>query len=242
MRLPKLSKFHRFPKFISEFFHYRRLAKDQKTRLPLWRDGRPLLEDATATTGFDSHYLYHCSWAVRELAKRRPERHVDFSSSLWFVGLGSAICPIEHYDYRPPDLTLPGLKVGACDLMELPFADGAFHSISCMHVVEHIGLGRYGDQIDASGDRRAMAELARILAPGGVLLFVVPVGQPRVVFNAHRIYSYEDIRNAFADLQIESFSLILDGRHGGKLVFDADPALVAQQKYGCGCWVFRRPA
>ena len=209
--------------------------------MPLWSDGRPLLEDATATTGFDTHYLYHCSWAVRELAKRRPERHIDFSSSLWFVGLGSAICPIEHYDYRPPDLSLSDVKVGACDLMELPFADGAFNSVSCMHVIEHIGLGRYGDQLDPLGDRKAMAELLRVLAPGGRLLFATPVGRPRIMFNAHRIYSYDEIVQAFPDLEVESFALITDGRHGGRLIMNADPAQVADQKYGCGCWVFRRP-
>jgi SAM-dependent methyltransferase len=199
------------------------------------------MEDATSTTSFDTHYLYHCSWAARELAKRLPNAHVDFSSSLWFVGIGSAICPIEHYDYRPPNLVLPNLNVGSCDLTQLPFADRTLHSVSCMHVVEHIGLGRYGDRIDAAGDRRAMSELAPVLAPGGVLLFVVPVGQPRVIFNAHRIYSYDDIVEAFPDLQVESFSLITDKRNGGKFIADADPALVPAQKYGCGCWIFRRP-
>ncbi len=242
MHLPPISQLHRLPEFIRDFLQYRRMAAEQKTRLPLLRDWRPRMEDATATTGFDAQYLYHCSWAARELAARKPQRHVDFSSSLWFVGLGSAICPIEHYDYRPPELSLDNVKVGSCDLMQLPFADNTLASISCMHVIEHIGLGRYGDHIDATGDRKAMQELARVLAPGGTLLFATPVGRPRIVFNAHRIYSYEEILAAFPELTVESFALITDGRHGGKLVVNADPAMVAEQRYGCGCWVFRKPA
>ena len=111
-----------------------------------------------------------------------------------------------------------------------------------MHVIEHVGLGRYGDALDPQGDRKAMAELSRVLAPGGVFLFATPVGRPRTVFNAHRIYSYEEIISAFPDLTVESFALITDGKHGSKLVFDADPAQVAEQKYGCGCWVFRKKA
>ena len=242
MHLPPVSQWLRLPAFLRDFRAYRAQAQGLGLRPPLWRDWRPRMEDATAQTGFDAQYLYHCSWAARELAARKPERHVDFSSALWFVGLASAIVPIEHYDYRPPALDLDGVRVGACDLRRLPFEDGALASISCMHVVEHVGLGRYGDAIDAAGDRKAMGELARVLAPGGVLLFAVPVGRPRIVFNAHRIYSYEEIVAAFSGLTVERFSLVTDGRHGSRFLQDADPALVAQQKYACGCWVFRKPA
>jgi len=47
-----------------------------------------------------------------------------------------------------------------------------------MNVVEHVGLGRYGEPLDPEGDIKAMRELRRVLAPGGSLLFVVPVGRP----------------------------------------------------------------
>ncbi len=46
---------------------------------------------------------------------------------------------------------------------------------SCMHTIEHIGLGRYGDPLDAVGDQTALSELQRVVAPGGSLLIVVPV-------------------------------------------------------------------
>lgn len=242
MRLPPLSKLHKSTPFMRDFLRYRRDARRLGAPVPALRDMRPMMEDATADTGFDAQYIYHCGWAARELARRRPERHVDVSSALWFVATASAICPIDHYDYRPPALSLPDVTVGACDLLKLPFADRSVASLSCMHVVEHVGLGRYGDALDPVGDRKAMAELSRVLAPGGVLLFATPVGRPRTVFNAHRIYSYEQILAAFPELEVESFALITDGRHGGTLVLDADPAMVAEQKYGCGCWVFRRPA
>ena len=241
MRLPRLSKLYKLPGVLSDFLAFRRAATSAGVRPPRLRDIRAMVEDATATTGFDTQYVYHCGWAARELARRLPARHVDISSALWFVSVASAICPIEHYDYRPPALVLPNVKVGACDLLNMPFADRSIESLSCMHVIEHVGLGRYGDAIDPLGDRKAMSELSRVLAPGGVLLFVTPVGKPRTVFNAHRIYAYEEIMAAFPGLVVESFALITDGKHGGRLVLDADPAEVAEQKYGCGCWVFRRP-
>src|ERR1035437_9128085 len=61
-------------------------------------------------------------------------------------------------------------------------------SVSCLHVAEHIGLGRYGDPIDPLGTNKALLELQRVLAPGGVLLFSMPVGRERVEFNAQRIW------------------------------------------------------
>ena len=80
---------------------------------------------------------------------------------------------------------------GQTDICALPFADGSIQSLSCMHVVEHVGLGRYGDPLDPMEIEWQCSELQRVLAPGGDLLFVVPVGKPRIMYNAHRIYSYD---------------------------------------------------
>ncbi len=104
-----------------------------------------------------------------------------------------------------------------------------------MHTVEHVGLGRYGDPIDPVGDLKAIGELKRVVAKNGSLLFVTPVGKPKIEFNAHRIYSYEQILEYFNGLQLSEFSLIDDQ---GKFMQNADPSLVEKQKYGCGCFWF----
>jgi SAM-dependent methyltransferase len=209
---------------------------------PRWSERFPILGESTKSTGFDRHYVYHTGWAARVLASTRPERHIDISSSLYFVGLVSAFLPIEHYDYRPPHLNLDGLETRFGDLTRLPFADGSLTSLSCMHVVEHVGLGRYGDPIDPEGDRKAMRELCRILAPGGSLLFVVPVGRPRVCFNAHRIYSLPQVREAFGNLELKEFALVPDDPALGGLLKDPSEAVVNSQNYGCGCFWFAKPA
>jgi SAM-dependent methyltransferase len=107
-----------------------------------------------------------------------------------------------------------------------------------MHTIEHVGLGRYGDPLDPEGDLKAISELKRVLKPGGDLLFVTPVGKPTIAFNAHRIYSYEQVRDFFSPLELKEFSLVPDS---GGLLVNADPALVAAQAYGCGCFWFRKP-
>ena len=228
--------------FTATFREFARLAvAEGDGRFPLeWERRYPCLDDATETTGFDRHYVYHPAWASRVVAERGSKLHVDISSTLHFAAQLSAFVPTAYFDYRPADLRLDNLVSGAVDLTALPWDDRSIDSLSCMHTVEHIGLGRYGDPLDPAGDRKASAELARVLAPGGSLLFVTPVGAPQIMFNAHRIYAYEQVLQLFPDLTLREFALIPeDGRDGG-LIRDADPALVAGQRYGCGCFHFTR--
>ena len=230
-----------WPKYISDLIAFRSSSDVTGAILPVpINDLYPCLGDATSQTGFDRHYIYHTAWAARVLARLKPEKHIDVSSSLYFASIASATTPIEFYDFRPPRLELDGLGVSAGNITALPFADGSVHSLSSMHVVEHIGLGRYGDPLDPLGDAKAIEELKRVLAPSGYLLFVVPVGRPRVQFNAHRIYSLEQITSSFADLQLEEFALIPDGPDDGGIVMGASEEMVAMQNYACGCFLFRK--
>ena len=217
-------------------FRHRNLS--DKGRFPLrFLDINLILNEGTKNTQFDSHYVLHPAWAARIISRNKPQKHVDISSSINFATMLSAFIPTDFYEYQPSDISLSSLFCQKGDLMSLPFPDQSVASLSCMHVVEHIGLGRYGDPYDPNGDVKAAKELSRILAPGGTLLFVVPVGMPRLCFNAHRIYSYEMIVDFFPDLKIESFTLIDDS---GRFIENCDPSLVASQKYACGCFELKR--
>jgi hypothetical protein len=111
-----------------------------------------------------------------------------------------------------------------------------------MHVLEHVGLGRYGDPVDYDGDLRAAAELMRVLAPGGRLLMVVPLGGvARIQFNAHRIYTHAQIVGMFDELHLDAFALIPESAANGDLVADPPAAMVARERYGCGCFEWWRP-
>jgi len=67
-----------------------------------------------------------------------------------------------NLDYTTTDLNSPLADVKA-DICKLPFKDNEFDYIFCNHVLEHI-----------PDDTRAMQELFRVLAPGGIGIFQIP--------------------------------------------------------------------
>jgi hypothetical protein len=228
--------------FIHDFVALKNSAQSTTSRFELaWGNRKPYLFDKTSNTGFDRHYVYHSGWAARVLNKVQPEYHIDISSTLYFCSIVSAFIPVRFYDYRPAELILDGLSSDHIDLTALKWPDNSVKSLSCMHTVEHIGLGRYGDPIDYDGDLKAMNELSRVLAKDGDLLFVVPVGNvSRIIFNGHRIYTPELVIKSFPNLYLKEFTLIPENNEDGGLVLNPTSDLLARQNYACGCFWFKK--
>ncbi len=199
----------------------------------------PCLNDKTPETDFERHYIYHVAWAARCVRKIAPQRHVDIASRLFFPAILSAFVPTDFYDYRPADIVLSDLGSYKGDLTNLPFKDNELSSVSCLHTLEHIGLGRYGDPIDANGDLAAMKELTRVVAPRGNLLIALPMGKEmRIQFNAHRIYTYDALVSYFPDFTIENFAYIPDESKREAIIDNASPADIKDDVMGTACFWF----
>ena len=229
--------------FKNEFKRFKSLSEKKEKRFEVsWQDHYACFYDKTEQTNFNRHYVYHTSWAARVLSQTKPENHVDISSSLYFSAITSAFLPITFYDYRPAKIELSNLTSKAANLLNLDFKDNSISSLSCMHVVEHIGLGRYGDPIDPIGNLAARQELSRVLAPQGDLLFVVPLGKPRVIFNAHRFYSYKQVINNLAPLTLKESAMFLDYPNETELIRNPSQNFIEKHKNhdGCGCFWFKK--
>lgn len=207
---------------------------------PLARENAyPCLYDRTSAHPFDAHYFFQDVWAFKSILAARPREHVDVGSRAILVGMLTAITHTIFVDIRPLDVVLENYQSRPGSILALPFTDNSVPSLSCLHVAEHIGLGRYGDPLDPLGTQKACRELARVLAPGGDLYFAVPVGRPRVCFNAHRIHAPQQILDYFGDLDLREFSAVDDA---GRFVKDAEPAGLAGARYACGLFRFSRAA
>ena len=228
-----LTAIHALPSYIRSFRAFRKLSGEELR----WRETIPRLLDSTPSSPFDPHYFYLSAWAMKHIDMSPDTLHVDIGGPVNLAACMASRRPTAFLDYRPLDADLAELYSIGGDLLQLPFRDRSLESLSCLHVVEHVGLGRYGDALDPEGTRKACRELERTLAPGGVLLIALPVGRPGVHFNAHRIHSPAQVIHMMPDLRLVEFSLVDDrGRFSEK----APLVHGDRQKYGCGLFRFTR--
>jgi SAM-dependent methyltransferase len=208
-------------------------------------DFYPCLFDRTAASSIDTHYFHQALWAFRHIRQSAAASHVDIASDVNFVGLLTCITRVTFVDIRPLELAIPNYTGLRGSILELPFADGAVESLSCLHVIEHIGLGRYGDALDPLGPERAAREIARVLQAGARAYISTPVGRPRVQFNGQRVFAIPEVAEIFRGLALAEFSLV--DAHG-TLRENVDPGAAdireegAGLDCGLGMFVFRKPA
>ncbi|MCL5289517.1 MAG: DUF268 domain-containing protein [Firmicutes bacterium] len=229
----KILSIFRLPGYFFDFIRYHRSTNETLK----FRDSYPCLADRTSKTPFDPHYFYQACWLSRRLARLSPEKHVDIGSHVQMIGVISGFVDTVFYDYRPLQAAVGGLECRQGDLLQLPMPPGSVYSLSCLHVIEHIGLGRYGDPLDPQGSTRACAQLERVLKPGGWLFVSVPVGRERVCFNAHRVFPPHSVLKMFTGLDLVSFSFVNDA---GVYFDNYSLEEAANCSYGCGMFVFRK--
>lgn len=226
-----------YVKYLMDFYLFKKKS-DNRFKLNFFNK-TPCLEDNTKNTSFDTHYIYHPAWAARIIKEINPRLHIDISSTLHFCSILSAFIPIKFYDYRPAKIHLSNLESLSANLTKLFFEDESIESLSCMHTIEHIGLGRYGDPIDPSGDIKAIKELKRVVKKGGNLLFVVPIGgTPEIIFNSHRTYTFDQIILFFKEFELKKFSLVPNQYPNTNFIENATKQEADDQTFGCGCFWF----
>lgn len=197
----------------------------------------PILSDKVSLTPFDAHYFYQQLWVFENVLKRKPKLHIDVGSTYEMSGYISKITKAKFIDIRPIQTSLKNLEIEKGNILKLKYGSGSVQSLSCLHVVEHIGLGRYGDEIDPEGTKKACFQLKRILAKRGYLYFSTPIGKERICFNAHRVNNPKKILKFFSGLRLVSFSVIDDG---GKLQENVDLNDYLNLNYGCGLFMFTK--
>lgn len=199
----------------------------------------PILFEKTTNSVFDPHYTCQAYWAGSQITKNKSHQqpHIDISSNVSFVAQLCAMTEVIQVEYRPPKLSLPSLIKVSGDILCLPFADNSLLSVSCLHVVEHIGLGRYGDKINVNGCWDALSELERVMAPGGNLYLSVPVGKPGVYFNGCYVFNAMDIIEKMADMFLTDFAWVDDQ---GRFFETGYPENTSKLTCGLGLFSFKK--
>jgi hypothetical protein len=125
----------------------------------------------------------------------------------------------------------------------LPNSAGAGYcdSLSCLHAIEHFGLGRYGDPIDPTGHERGIANMALLLKPGGTFYLSTPIGQERVEFNANRVFDPHTIIKLMEKNRMKLKTLMIIGVCGATNMVDVTMEqldTLSEQKYNLGLFIF----
>ena len=216
--------------FLGQFKIFKQMEENSKFKRIEWF---PCLHDKLSHTPLEPTYFFQDSWAAKQIFNLKPKHHYDVGSSAKTIGILSQFVPITMIDIRPIELELDNLFFKKGSILELPFKDNSIETLSSLCVVEHIGLGRYGDPIDPFGSEKAIVELKRILKVGGIILFSVPVDiENKIYFNAHRAFTREYILELF-----DGFSLIEEKYQYGTKLFDSyDP----YKGFGTGLYMLRK--
>jgi hypothetical protein len=223
-----------YPDFVKKLIGYKKIPDAEKLN---FFDIQPCLGDNTKTAEFDSHYFYQDIWAARRIFQSKAQNHVDVGSKIDFVGFLTSFTKTIFIDIRPLEVNLENFESKKSDILSLPFENDSVFSISCLHVAEHIGLGRYGDPLDPLGTKKACKELSRVLAKGGNLYFSLPIGKSKLCLNAHRIHSSKQILEYFSSLKLVEFSGIDDN---GNFRQNIDIGSLNGEDYACGLFWFKK--
>lgn len=148
---------------------------------------------------------FQCAFAAQCLSDAKPQNILDIGSYRTFVLGLLANYKVTTVDVRKRKPASDNETVVTCDAKTLDLPDESFDAVVSLCALEHFGLGRYGDDFDLDGDKKAFAEMVRVLSPGGLLIFSTTVtgASPCIAFNAHRIYSPKMVREFCTGLKVE---------------------------------------
>jgi SAM-dependent methyltransferase len=230
------------PAYFSDF---QSLLSQRKSANKKFNFGKlyPCLDDRFAQSGTASgHYFHQDLLVARQIYRNNPNIHADVGSRVdGFIAHVASFRPIKVLDIRPTSNNIPNVEFIQADLMK-PINDDLVNScdsLSCLHALEHFGLGRYGDPVNYDGYLIGIDNMSQILKRHGRFYFSVPIGPQRIEFNAHRVFSVEYLLELFyGKYHVDRFSFVDDkGNLHEDVVIDNS---IINSNFGCnyGCGIF----
>ena len=199
--------------YIKDYYALKK-QKGRNTEFPFGRN-YPILHDRFDESGrMTGHYFHQDLYVAKKVFDKNPKKHLDIGSRTdGFVGHVAVFRKIEIIDIRDQSSKVKNIIFKKADLMNEPPSEmlETYDSISSLHAIEHFGLGRYGDPIDYFGYKKAIKNISKLLEKGGVFYFSVPIGNQRIEFNAHRVFSLKYLIPLLQEFYtIKNFSYVND--------------------------------
>jgi len=238
-----LRSLRRLPVYLRDWMVFRKGYVGNMKFMPCLHDR---YEEGGATK---SEYFWQDLLVARAIYAAKPVKHVDIGSRVdGFVAHVASFREIEVFDVRPISTAVPGIMFHQVDLMNSSLSTtagrgGYCDSLSCLHAIEHFGLGRYGDQVNPQGYERGIANMAQLLEPGGKFYLSTPIGQERVEFNANWVFDPRSILRIAEGAGMELKKLIVITAADGPQVATINALALADlalKPYQLGLFIFTR--
>lgn len=188
--------FREFPFYLRQYWQF---CQDYRGAIQFY----PCLHDRNVEGGSTKNeYFWQDLLVARWIYEAKPQRHVDIGSRVdGFVAHVASFREIEVFDVRPITTQIPGVVFRQADLMNSEAVElytknrGYCDSLSCLHAIEHFGLGRYGDPINPLGYALGLEIMSNLLEVDGRFYLSTPIGRERVEFNANWVFDPKTIIN-----------------------------------------------
>jgi len=235
-----VTAFFRIPRFIADLVVFKRNYKGELKLVPS-------LHDRYSSNGdYEHEYFWQDLHVAQDIYKKNPEVHVDIGSRIdGFISNLATCRKVTVLDIREQTTQIPNVDFKQADLMDaLSTAEyrNQFMSISCLHTIEHFGLGRYGDPIMVDGFDIGLINICSMLKSGGVLYLSTPISSSSYVeFNSNRVTDYKKILDSAKNLKLTllEFKTITCSGVSDSHVSDPEILMSNVGDYVLGLFVFR---
>ena len=211
----------------------------------------PYLQDRNEESGaINSEYFWQDLIVAKWIFELNPKKHVDIGSRVdGFVAHVASYREIEVIDVRPIKSTIPNVIFKQGNMMDENFLDNNnglcleyCDSLSCLHTIEHFGLGRYGDPIDPLGYRKGIINMLSLIKKGGIFYLSTPIGIERVEFNANWIFSPINIINLVKSngFILKKFNIYNNGIIKEININDLSLDELSKENYNLGIFIFEK--
>ncbi len=225
-------------KYVRDFFRFKANYSGKIEIYPCLHDWN---EEGGSTK---DEYFWQDLYIAQKIHLANPEKHVDIGSRIdGFVAHVASFRAIEVFDIRPITSNVSNIIFKQSDLMNsseslIEYCD----SVSCLHALEHFGLGRYGDPIDPFGYEAGLKNMTNILRQEGLFYLSVPIGIARVEFNAHRVFNPREIVQLAEEygLLLEGFAWVRSGVLIESVYPQKDFDELSCSRYALGIFTFRK--
>ena len=231
----------RIPVYISDLVKFRKKYKGELRIVPS-------LHDRYASNGdYEHEYFWQDLFMAQKIFFDKPKTHLDIGSRIdGFVANIASFREVQVLDIREQTTKIPNVSFKQADLMDsssLENHTGQYESISCLHTIEHFGLGRYGDPIMVDGFDVGFENICSMLAKEGTLYLSTPISNRSYVeFNSNRVTDYKQVLGTAKKLGliVVEFRTVTKNGVSESYQNDCEAIMDSFGNYVLGLFIFRK--